>query len=212
MSEPSRLRGARRRSENWETAGGLKRLRPPYGTVWMGWVQLPRHEAEHPASVRPSSPSAIAVEQLARWRQETAGLDKLAARDTDRRALVSVIDVSVVGLLLDEVDRLRRELVYSCSSGPKRPFETLCRQLWRAHALGATETGLECSLRQSCRWFEDVPVAMWDVAGPRPKARACASAAAPSTTSARASAERSISGRGFAPFAANVPLDAAALC
>jgi len=49
----------------------------------------------------------ISVEQLASWRREAEGLDKLAGRGTDSRARVSVIDVSVVLSLLDEVERLR---------------------------------------------------------------------------------------------------------
>lgn len=91
----------------------------------------------HPAGVGPSSTRAIPLEQLARWRREAAGLDKLASRDTDRRARVSVIDVSVVLELLDEVDRLRRELAIHAHQDQAGPIPAEALKRWRIEAEAA---------------------------------------------------------------------------
>ena len=78
----------------------------------------------------------ISSEQLARWRREAEGLDKLADRGTDRRARVAVVDVDIVLSLLDEVERLRRELSVHANDGSLAagPIPAATLQRWRAHA------------------------------------------------------------------------------
>jgi hypothetical protein len=80
--------------------------------------------------------SPISVEQLASWRREAQGLDKLADRDSDRRARVTVMDVSVVLSLLDEVERLRGTLSVHANDGSLAvgPIPATTLQLWRADA------------------------------------------------------------------------------
>jgi hypothetical protein len=76
----------------------------------------------------------LAADVLARWRAEASALDALEPRDTDRRARVSVIDVSVVLTLLDEIEKLKT-CVHAGAKGVCMPRTSDGRCIWCERSL-----------------------------------------------------------------------------
>ncbi len=112
------------------------------GTIELGVDDAELTPRTGPATSREREARPIPVEQLAGWRAEAEGLDELAARGTDHRARVAVMDVDVVLSLLDEVDRLRRALRMHADDGLSvaGAIATATLSRWREEAVRVSES------------------------------------------------------------------------